>query len=209
MNDSSPSWKVRLAFAIAIILFLALVFITLFFAIGQPFGSLNDVSIGLGAVLSAALAWRFYPTHRTYAPRASMFGLIAACIGVVFTVVGMVFVISGITGYVLSGWYTEVGYALIGLWLLLLCDSARRAQWLPRGEAIFGMVIGVLLLVGFLAIPGILAAVDSMDQLIWYLATSQISFLGIFILFPAWCFRLARFLATNAPTVMESSTAVK
>jgi hypothetical protein len=69
------------AIAAGIAAILALIFLALFFAIGRPWGSLNDAFIALEAILSAALAWTMYSTFRTGSPAMSLFGLIAAGIG--------------------------------------------------------------------------------------------------------------------------------
>ncbi len=46
-----------LALAAGVAGLVGLVFLILFFTVGQPFGTLNDICIGLAAVLSAVLAW--------------------------------------------------------------------------------------------------------------------------------------------------------
>ena len=38
-----------------------LAFIILFFTIGQPFGTLNDICIAIAAILSGVLAWMIFP----------------------------------------------------------------------------------------------------------------------------------------------------
>jgi hypothetical protein len=42
---------------------LGLIFIILFFIIGQPFGTLNDICIGLTAIFSGILAWMLAAIH--------------------------------------------------------------------------------------------------------------------------------------------------
>ena len=160
-------------------------------------------ALGWGAVLSAMLAWALFPLHRPRATRASVIGFGAAGIGAMLAVLGSILVISGVMGFVLADWYTATGYALIGVWLLLFCDAARRAEWLPRGLTNFGLAAAASLLFGFLAVPGILSKSDSIDALrTWYLAASQISYLGMFFLFPAWCIRLWRYLSSQARAVV-------
>lgn len=196
--DNNQSRRIASAsIAVAIALLLALTFLALFFMIGQPFGSLNDAGIGLGALLSMALAWTFYPIQRARAPRASLVGLVAAHVGAVIAAVGSVLVISGITGFVLSGWFTAFGYALIGLWLILLCEAARRAQWFSQRVTNFGLATGAVMVIGLVAVSGIVTKTDSMAELPWHLAVSEISFLGSLILFPAWCFWLWRHLSVR------------
>lgn len=197
MNNNDSQRIARFALAVGFVLLLAGVLLALFFIVGQPFGSLNDAFTGFGAILSAALAWAFYPQHRATNPRAAVVGLVAAIVGAVVVALGSVLVITRLTGYVLAGLYTTVGFALVGLWLLLLGASAQRAKWLPRAWALFGLVSGGLMLFGLFAMPGILTKTDSMDALPWYLALSQVSYLGT-LLYIVWCFGVWRSLTRNA-----------
>ena len=47
---------------------LALAFIILLFTVGQPFGALNDLCIGIAAILSAVLAWMLTPQVHDQSP---------------------------------------------------------------------------------------------------------------------------------------------
>jgi len=82
---------------------LGLVFLILFFSVGQPFGTLNDIFIGLAAILSGVLAGLFYSGYHARAPFASLIALIFALAGALVVVVGCVLVISGRTGWFLAG----------------------------------------------------------------------------------------------------------
>jgi hypothetical protein len=55
-----------------------------------------------------------------------------------------------------------------------------------------GLAAGVVMLVGLLAVPGVLARVDDQNASPWYVAVAQLSWLGTYLLYPIWCFRLAR-----------------
>ena len=59
-----------------------------------------------------------------------------------------------------TGLYTVTGYALIGLWLLGLAYLALQNHSLPHGLAVFGLIIGVILAFGLVAIPGIFRGMD-------------------------------------------------
>ena len=93
---------------------LALVFIILLFTVGQPFGTLNDICVGLTAILSAVLAWLFYPEYHAPSPLLGLVTLVVALAGALVVTVGSVLVIFGITGWYLAGLYMAVGNALIG-----------------------------------------------------------------------------------------------
>jgi hypothetical protein len=116
----------------------------------------------------------------------SQIALVFAVVGVIFTIIGSVLIIFDFTGFVLAGWYTAVGNALIGLWLVLLCYSMQPAEILPRNLVLFGLAVGVIMAIGLLGLPGILAGVDSMESLPWYLIAAAFGFLGTYILYPIW-----------------------
>ena len=103
---------------------LALAFIALFFAVGQPFGTLNDGCNGLAAILSGVLAWMLSPQYHSQSPLLSQVALVVAVVGALVVAAGSVLVIFGITGWFLAGLCMGAGNALIGLWLLGLSYSA-------------------------------------------------------------------------------------
>ena len=176
---------------------LGLVFIILFFTIGQPFGTLNDICIGLTAILSAVLAWMFYSGNQAQSSLLSQAALISAFLGALVVVAGAVLVISGIKGWFLAGLYMAAGNALIGLWLLGLNYSALSSNPWPHGLAIFGLVTGVIMALGLLGIPGIFNGVDSQAAASWVVSIGQAGALGYLILFPIWCILVGRTLLTS------------
>jgi len=171
-----------------------LVFIILFYTVGQPFGTLNDLCIGLAAILSAVLAWLMYPGHHAQSPHLSPLALVAALVGALVVAVGSVLVVSGVTGWFLAGLYMTAGNALIGLWLIGLSYSARQSGSWPHGLAVFGLVAGVIMAVGLVAVPGILGGVDAQAAAPWYVNAGYAGGLGWLILYPIWCIWLGRIL---------------
>jgi len=171
---------------------LGLLFIILFFRFGQPFGTLNDVSIGLAAVLSGVLAWLFYFVYREQSP--SPLALAAALAGALVVVTGSVLVISGVKGWFLAGLYMTAGNALIGLRLAGLSYSALHTDSWPHGLAVFGLVAGAIMVVGLVSVPGILRGVDAQASAPWYVNAGYVGGLGWMLLYPAWCIWLGRIL---------------
>lgn len=174
---------------------LGFVFIMLFFTVGQPFGTLNDICIGLTALLSVVLVWMFYPGHHAQFPLLSKVALVIAIFGGVLVMVGAALAISGARGWFLSGLYMAAGNAMIGLWLLALSYSALRGGLWPHSLVIFGLVTGVILALGLVTIPGIFRGIDTQEyeltllNYIWWTSS-----LGYLALYPAWCILLGRTL---------------
>ena len=174
---------------------LGLVFIILFFTVGQPFGTLNDICIGLMAILSVVFVWMLYPWHHAQSPFLSQVALVIAMLGALLVMVGSVLAISGVKGWFLSGLYMAAGNAMIGLWLLALNYSALRDNPFPQSLVIFGLISGVILALGLVTIPGIFRGIDTQEyeytifNYIWWTSS-----LGYLALYPIWCILLGRIL---------------
>ncbi len=172
-----------------------LAFIILLFTVGQPFGTLNDICIGLTAILSGVLAWMLYPQYHAQSPLLGKATLVIAMVGALLVVVGSALVISGVKGWFLSGLYMAAGNALIGLWLLGLNYSALRENALPQGLVIFGLICGVILALGLVTIPGIFRGNDPQEyeltivNYVWWTSS-----LGYLALYPTWCILFGRTL---------------
>jgi hypothetical protein len=179
----------RVAMAVATVDLLGVVCLIVFFVVGDPFGIINDIANAVVGVLSAVLAW-LSPAIRP--PRWHRLALAAAVIGAIVMTIGSVLVIFEITGFYLAGLVSAVGAAFIGGWVLIANRFPPYAGDLPRGVRLTGLVAGVVMLVGLLAIPGVLAGVDDLNASPWYVYVAQVNWLGTYLLYPIWCFRLAR-----------------
>ena len=187
-NSFSSDMIGRVAIVTGISGLLGLVFITLFFTVGQPFGTLNDIFIGLTAILSVVLAWMLYTTHTTQSPILSQLALVIAIIGAFVVLIGSVLTISGATGWYLSGLYMAAGNALIGLWLLAINYSSWQGTPFPFSLVIFGLISGVILVLGLVAIPGIFRGNDFKEYTLTLVnAFWWTSALGWLVLYPIWC----------------------
>jgi hypothetical protein len=120
--------------------------------------------------------------------------LVLVVVGAIFTLIGSALIIFSYTDFVLAGWYTGVGNALIGLWLAALCYSLLSADTLPHSLVMYGVVAGAFMTMGLLGIPGILTRVDTLESLPWYLGASYLGFLGTYVLYPIWTIWLGRTL---------------
>jgi len=183
------------AIATGVVGLLALTFIILFFTVGQPFGTLNDICIALAAILSVVLVWMLYPRYHAQSPLLSQVTLVIAMLGAILVMVGAALAISGVKGWFLSGLYMAGGNAMIGLWLLGLSYFALRDNSLPHGLVIFGLISGAILALGLVTIPGMFRGIDTQEyemtifNYVWW--TSSLGYLAIS---PAWCIWLGRTL---------------
>ena len=171
---------------------LAVIFLTLMATVNMSFGTVNDVFNGIIGISSAVLAWMLSTEHHAKSPLMSQIALALAVVGAIFTIVGSVLIIYGFTDFVLAGWYTGIGNALIGLWLAAFCYSIQRGDALPHNLIMFGLVVGAFMAVGLIGIPGIFAGVDSIESMPWYLYIAFFGYLGTYILYPIWTIWLGR-----------------
>ena len=180
------------AIATGVIAILAVIFLTLMYTVNPSFGRINDIFNSLIGISSVVLAWMLYAEHHAKSPLISQIALTLAVVGASFTIIGSTLIIFGFTDFVLAGWYSGIGYALIGLWLAAFCYSLLRSDALPHNMVIFGIVVGAFMAIGLLGIPGILAGIDSMESMPWYLYIAFFGWLGTYILYPIWTIWLGR-----------------
>jgi hypothetical protein len=115
-----------------------------------------------------------------------------AAIGAIVVVIGSILIIFDITGWVLAGWYTALGNAMIGIWLLTFNQQARQNQMVPSNLSMLGTVAGWLMAIGIIVIPAIVMGIDSTDSTPWYVNLGYAGFLGTYLLYPAWALWLGR-----------------
>ena len=190
-NLSTPTigW-VAIATGVAVIL--AVILLTLMYTVEMSFGKVNDVFNSIVGISSAVLAWMLYAEHHSKSPLMSQIALVLAVVGAIFTIIGSILIIFDFTGFLLAGWYSGIGFALIGFWLAAFCYALLRGGVLPHKMVIFGVVIGIFMAIGLLGIPGIFAGIDNMESMPWYLYVAFCGWLGTYILYPIWTIWLGR-----------------
>ncbi|MDX6631248.1 MAG: hypothetical protein QOH00_3494, partial [Gaiellales bacterium] len=140
--------RAAIAIALGVVLLFSVVTLALFFALGGPFGALNDWSIGAAGVLAVALVLSIRAGGLGGSSAGRVTGSALAVIGAVLIVVGAWLVISGRTGFLLAGLVESFGFALFGIWLTgLSWAMARSGRW-SRRVARLGLATGVLLTIG-------------------------------------------------------------
>ena len=193
VSTSALGWT---GIAVGVIAILAVVFLTLMATVNSSYGKVNDVFNSLIGISSVILAWMLFAEYQVRSPLMSRIGLALAVLGMVFTIIGSILIIYSYTDFVLAGWYTGIGNALIGLWLAAICYTLLSGDVLPRSLIIFGIVTGAFMAVGLIGIFGILAGIDNM-KMPWYLYISFFGYLGTYILYPIWAIRLGLFLLSK------------
>ncbi|GJQ34813.1 MAG: hypothetical protein JETCAE01_08230 [Anaerolineaceae bacterium] len=188
-STATTGW---IAVATGVSAILAMIFLTLMYTVNQSFGRVNDVFNSIIGISSVVLAWMLYAEYHAKSPLMSQIALVLVVIGAIFTIIGSILIIFGFTDFVLAGWYSGIGYAIIGLWLVTFCYSMLRADILPHNLVVFGIVVGAFMAVGFFGIPGIFAKIDSMESMPWYLYVAFLGWLGTYILSPIWTIWLGR-----------------
>src|SRR5215211_1273865 len=131
-NNFSTSTIGWVAIVTGISVMLAVIFITLMVTVNMFFGRVNDVFNSIIGIASAVLAWMLYAEHHAKSPLMSQIALALAIIGAIVSIVGSVLIIYGFTGFLLAGWYSGIGNALIGLWLVAFCYSMQSGDALSH-----------------------------------------------------------------------------
>lgn len=173
---------------------LAVIFLTLMFTVNRSFGKVNDVFNSVIGISSLVLAWMLYAEHHAKSPLMSQIALALAVLGALLTIIGSILIIFGYTDFVLAGWFTGLGNALIGLWLVAICYAMLQGDVLPHNLVLFGIVVGAFMAIGLIGIPGIISKIDSIESMPWYLNLAFFGYLGTYILFPIWTILLGRTL---------------
>ena len=181
-----------IAIATGVSAILAIIFLTLMYTVNQSFGRVNDVFNSVIGISSVVLAWMLYAEYHVKSPLMSQIAFALAVVGAIFTIIGSILIIFGFTDFVLAGWYSGIGYALIGFWLAGFCYAFLHGDALPHNLVIFGVVVGAFMAIGLLGIPGILAGIDSIESMPWYLYVAFFGWLGTYIMYPIWTIWLGR-----------------
>jgi hypothetical protein len=143
MNMTNPSfvgWTAIIGGAIGVIGFVSLM---LFFIVGGPFGTLNDLSAVPVALLLIPLVLSLYRLHVADHPALSLLAALAGAAGFGLTAVGSALLVAGRIDFEQSLLPGVGGLGLIGLWMWLNCAMGLADHSLPRLLGWTGLLIGV------------------------------------------------------------------
>lgn len=181
MDERAAQDTGRLALAVGLVAAGSAACLGIYFAVGGPFGTINDIGNAAIGVLSGWLAWRM---HRRGRPGAVATG--AALVGAAITVVGSALVVSGTTGFLFAALVSSVGFAGIGAWLVAANRSADEAAAWPSRLRALGIAAGGLMAVGLVTLPGIPLRLDDMATAPAWVWIGLTSWLGTYVAYPAW-----------------------
>jgi hypothetical protein len=157
-----------------------------FFVVGGPFGAINDWTIGVYGLLAGVLAVSARQVAGAAGQGPGRVAIALAVAGAATVVLGSYLVISDTTGFLLAGLIESVGFALIGVWLIVLNRSLVGAPQWPRRLPALGIAAGVVMTVGFIVVPGIAAGMDDASAAPAWVWIGFVGWIGIFFLYPAW-----------------------
>jgi hypothetical protein len=183
MDDAQTRDTGRVVIAVGVVAIGSAACLAAFFAVGGPFGTINDIGNATTGVLSAAVAWRM----RSRIPgRRRGVAVGAALAGAAATVIGSALVVSGTTGFFLAGLVSSVGFAGIGAWLVALNRGKPQDPAWPARLRGLGVIGGVLMAVGVVAVPGVILRLDDMASAPAWVWIGFLSWLGLYVVYPAW-----------------------
>jgi len=171
---------------------LAVVFLALMYAVKQSFGFVNDIFNSLIGIFSLVLAVLLYAEFHARSPILSQLTLGLVVIGAIAMLAGTILSVARITDFVMAGWYTGIGNALVGLWLIGFSYTMLNSELLPRNLAVFGVVTGVFMALGLVGFFGIIAKIDQLNAMPKYLYIAFFCYLGAYILYPIWAIIFGR-----------------
>ncbi len=130
-------------------------FVTLiaFFAVGEPFGVINDLTTIILALSMVPLAFVLHKLHRRAAPRLSFGAFVIGVLAMATTAALSALLVLGLVEVELTLVASPVAFGVIGVWLVLNSYLGRSSGTLPKGLVWVGIVAGgafVLVIIGFL-----------------------------------------------------------
>jgi hypothetical protein len=170
---------------VAVLVALAALALLLFFAVGGPLGTLNDMlNAAIGVASTALVGLTIRGARHVIDVVAGVVGVLG---GAAFSY-GAWLVLSDTTGFFLAGLVSGVGAGLLGVWLLVL----NRGRGADASTSRLGLAAGALMSVGLLGLPGWTSGVDDWVTAPWLVDMGMLGWLGTYLIYPVWCLRASR-----------------
>lgn len=194
ISSATIGWMAIITSASAL---LAVIFLGLMYTVKRSLGFVNDIFNSLIGIFSAVMAFMLYAEFHAKSPVLSQITMGLVVIGAIATIVGTILSVARLQDFVMAGWYTGIGNALVGLWLISFCLIMLGGNVIPHNLAVFGVVVGALMVLGLIGILGIIAKIDKMESMPKYLYIAFFCYLGTYILYPIWAIMLGRYYLSN------------
>jgi len=176
---------------------LGLVFVTLFYIVGQPFGALSDFSSALSVVLMLPFVFEMHRKNNQEAGILSLIALVAGIMGILMVAIASIMIILGTINFKQSLPPVLGGYASIGVWMFITGLILRANSSYPPKMITWEIVIGLglasigLLLTALSPDPGVI----SNWKTIWTNPLIYPSFILVpvgYLSYPIWVFWVGR-----------------
>jgi hypothetical protein len=178
---------------VAIVAVMSWVSLMVFFGVGEPWGTLNDAGNAVLAPLCGTLSVLL---RRATSNVATALALLGAAV----SLLGSYLVMTNTTGYFFAGLVSAAGFALIGVWLVVL----GRARGVPA--PLLAETTGLVMALGLVTVPGILWGLDDLDSAPWWIVAAEATcWAGTSVLLPLWAFGLAPVRPLRRAVVRRSS----
>lgn len=156
---------------------------------------ISTFMIAIGALLNIMLVQKLHLNFRAQSPRFSKFVLLAGMLGSLIALIGSALdLLSAILGHSFDVFPLSqtrsilvVGFAFIGIWLLLLNYDARFYDLWPRGLAWSGVMAGLIMMTGLLALPRLFIPYVSLYHEIIPEFGELLGNVGWMACYPIWC----------------------
>jgi len=175
---------------------LQLIFVSLLYIVGQPWGSLSDFSAAVMVLLMLPLAIALYSLIRDVSPVLSLIGLVLGIIGILTSATGSVLILAGQINFEQSLPPVVGGQIAIGGWFIFSLLIDRSSGVFPFKPAIWGIVIwlGLASLAVVLLSSISKIAEGDWQALIPHPAVYPMIFFGLvgMLGYPIWAFAVGR-----------------
>lgn len=164
----------------AIATVLGLVTLSMFFSLGQPWGTINDMTSVILAVSLLPVLLVLYQLHRQDAPLVTLISLAIGVLALLVAAVFQILLILGVIEFEQTAVIVPAAFGLFGAALIVFNAVARAQGTLPETLALLGIVAGVsyvLVIVGFIlggqehpltAVGGLTAVITYPIFAIWF-----------------------------------------
>ena len=168
------------AYLSAVATIIGFVTIIAFFSMGEPFGSINDISSVVIALSTLLILFALYQLHRPVAPTASLVALVIGVNAMLVAAVFQTLLILKVIAYAQTAVTVPASFGIFGASLIAFGYLARTNELQPRRLAYLSIIAGagyVMVIAGFLlggqespltTIGGLIAVICYPIWAIWF-----------------------------------------